>query len=269
MRGPAGLLLAALLVPPAGAAAPAPAPFPGGIAVLPLPALGSLPPVARFGGRRVLVRGEAGRWVAVVGLGLDLAPGRHVLQLADGTAVPFEVRPRRYPEQHLTVPRRYVAPDAAALARIRREQARVRRILARYSEDLQPALALSPPLRAPVSSPFGLRRFFNGEPRRPHSGLDLAAGAGTPVRAPADAVVADTGEYYFNGRTVFLDHGQGLITAYMHLRRILVRPGQRVRRGEVIGEVGATGRVTGPHLHWGVALNGAMIDPTLLLAERP
>jgi murein DD-endopeptidase MepM/ murein hydrolase activator NlpD len=124
----------------------------------------------------------------------------------------------------------------------------------------------SVPVHGRLSSRFGLRRFFNGQPRNPHSGVDLAAPAGTPVKAPASARVIDTGEYYYNGKTVFLDHGQGLLSAYFHLSQTKVRPGQQLRRGEVIGTVGATGRATGPHLHWSVYLNGAQVDPALFVA---
>ena len=119
-----------------------------------------------------------------------------------------------------------------------------------------------------MSSRFGLRRIFNGQPRNPHAGLDVAASTGTPVRAPSEAVVANTGDYFFNGNTVFLDHGQGLITAYMHLSRIDVRPGQQVKRGELLGTIGATGRVTGAHRHWAVILNNTPVDPELFLTRR-
>ncbi|MFK7996452.1 MAG: M23 family metallopeptidase [Granulosicoccus sp.] len=121
------------------------------------------------------------------------------------------------------------------------------------------------PVAGPVSSPFGLRRFFNDQPRRPHGGIDIAAPEGTPIMAAADGVVLEANDYFFNGNSVFIEHGLGLQTFYAHLSRIDVTNGERVTQGQVIGAVGATGRVTGPHLHWSVGLNGTWVDPLLVI----
>ena len=123
------------------------------------------------------------------------------------------------------------------------------------------------PLAGVMSSPFGLKRFYNDQARRPHGGIDIAAPEGTPIIAPADGWVVDTGDYFFNGNSVFIEHGLGLQTFYAHLSKIHVKLGDKVEPGDLIGEVGATGRVTGPHLHWSVGLNGTWIDPNLVLAN--
>ena len=121
------------------------------------------------------------------------------------------------------------------------------------------------PVPGRQSSPFGVRRFFNGEERNPHSGLDFAASTGTPIKAPAAGKVILVGDYFFNGKTVFVDHGQGLISMFCHLSAIDVAVGQEIPRGGVLGKVGSTGRATGPHLHWNVSLNGSRIDPAIFI----
>lgn len=272
------LLRAALLLSLATLALPAPAlpraePVPGGVALLDVGPAGSPRPEVRFGQRRIAVVEERGRWIAVVGIPLATAPGPQLVEWEDCSGPRtsrFEVLAKARGEQRLTIANdRMVNPGAEELARIERETPRIRAALDRFSETDGFADAFRLPVIAPESSPFGLRRWFNGEERRPHAGLDLAAAAGTPIVAPAAGVVLDVGDFYFNGNTVFIDHGRGLVTMYNHLSRIDAKPGERVEAGAVIGAVGATGRVTAAHLHFGVTLNGTSVDPKLFLLEEP
>lgn len=254
-------------------ALPREARVPGGLALLDLGTGDEPPGEVWFGAYRApVVRGPEG-WRAIVGIPLATAPGRHVARLVTtlpgdpGRELPFDVEPKQYAEQQLKVEPRKVDPLPEDMKRIEAESARSERALATYSGDLEPTWRWSAPVPGRRSSSFGLRRVFNGQPRNPHSGMDIAAPTGTPIRAPAAGRVLDTGDFFFNGLTVFVDHGGGLVTMYCHLSRIDVQPGEVVAAGALLGLVGATGRVTGPHLHWGVAVNRAMVDPALLLAD--
>lgn len=244
-------------------------PVPGGLAILSLPADVS-PASARYDGRRVLVTRQDGRRVAVIGLALGTKPGRHRLQARtrDGkpVSIAFTVADKKYAEQHITLKnKRMVNPEKQDLKRIRREQKQIRAALEHWSDRDHVVTEFRKPVSGPTSSPFGMRRFFNEQPRKPHSGLDIAAAEGTPVAAPAPGTVLQTGSYFFDGNTVLIDHGQGLVTMYCHLSEIDVKPGERITTGDIIGKVGRTGRVTGPHLHFGVSLNDARVDPLLFL----
>lgn len=261
------VLPAAMLLTAAAHALPAADPVPGGIVVVPVP--GQARPEVYSGGERVLVTGESGRWHAVVGIDLDAAPGPGVLEVR-GPDTPrlltFRILARQYPEQHVTIKdQRKVDPLPVDLARIEQETALMDAARARWRDVDAPALAMAPPAPGPVSGNFGLRRVFNGAPRRPHGGMDIAAARGTPVVAPAPGTVTLTGDFFFNGNTVLVDHGQRLVTLYCHLDRIDVQAGQALDAGDGIGTVGATGRASGPHLHWSVYLNGVAVNPALLL----
>ena len=243
---------------------------PGGIVKIPLGVSSSAPPTAYYNGSRVMVLRQQEQWVAVVGIPLTATPGRHDLQLhpphAPTQTVAFDIQNKRYATQHITLKdRRMVSPNQEDLQRIAEDQRRITGALAHWHDAPSVNLLFELPVDGPFSSPFGLRRYFNKQPRKPHSGLDIAAPRGTPVRAPAAARVIEVGDYFFNGKTIFLDHGQGLITMYCHLDEIDVKPDQWVRQGDRIGKVGMSGRVTGPHLHWSVSLNRTMVEPLLFL----
>ncbi|MBS1141259.1 MAG: Peptidase [Proteobacteria bacterium] len=251
-------------------ALPRHAPVPGGVAVIDLGPGSQMAPTARWGEQPVAVVRDNGRWFALLGIPLDTLPGELEIRVSSGattTTRQVAVQIKNYPEQRLTIKdKRKVEPNAEDLARIEREQ-KITEAIKKHFADPAPATEFTLPASGPLSSRFGLRRIFNGQPRNPHAGLDVAVGTGAPIIAPADGIVANVGNYFFNGNTVFIDHGQGLITAYMHLSRIDVRAGQVVKKGIPLGAVGATGRVTGPHLHWAVILNNTPVDPELFLAR--
>lgn len=242
---------------------------PGGVAQIALGA-STEAPRASFNGVPVLVVRDGAQWTAVVGIALGARPGSASLdvQRPDGAReqVPFALKPFAYKEQRLTVAPGQVDLSKDDLARYERERAHLADVSATFSDTPPATLLLRQPTPGPRSSSFGLRRVFNGQSRSPHSGMDIAAGQGTPVVAAAAGRVIDTGNYFFNGNTVWLDHGAGLLTMYCHLSAIDVKVGDEVGPGAVIGAVGATGRATGPHLHWSVSLNRAMVDPALFLA---
>lgn len=259
-------LLALLLALPA-VAMPRHQPVPGGVAQVELPVDGEEVPAASFDGNPLLVVRQGGRWLALVGLPIGQAPGEAKLkwQGVEGAGeTGFVVGDKAYPTQQLSVAPKYVEPDPETLARIAVERTRVNEIK-RLFQPASPDLGFVSPADGPLSSRFGLRRVFNGQPRSPHLGLDIAVPEGTPVRAPAAGTVVDVGDYYFWGNFVAVDHGSGLITLYAHLSRVDVAVGQPVAQGAPIGAVGATGRVTGAHLHWAVILNGNAVDPELFL----
>jgi biotin carboxyl carrier protein len=269
----AALLLAFL---PNAQALPQESRVPGGIAYITVPG-GANAPVVEYGGHRTAVIKRGNEWVAVVGIPLAAKAGRQTLKVSplidspgsspgSPVEVSFDILDKKYRTQHLTIKnQRQVNPAPEDLKRIELEQTRSNTALSLFTASGLPRLQLASPVAGVRSDSYGSRRIFNGQPRNPHTGMDIAAPTGTPIRAPADGVVVEAGDFFFNGNTLYIDHGHGLVTMYCHLDSIAVKPGDTVKAGDPIGKVGATGRVTGPHLHWGVALNRAMVDPALFL----
>ncbi len=244
---------------------------PGGIALVRL-GNGAERPQAWFGEKRVAVLRDARGWVALVGLPLALDPGEHALRVAGASAgerKSIRVAARHYPLQRFTVPdRRKVEPLPEDEQRIARERKRIDEIKALFRDEPDVDLAFRRPVPGKLTGNFGLRRVINGLERSPHAGIDFAVPVGTPVRAAGTGVVVETGDYFFNGNSVYLDHGQGVVTLYCHLDRVDVRQGERIAAGQQLGLSGNTGRSSGPHLHWTVLANGAAVDPRLFMGRK-
>lgn len=257
-----------LLACSAAEALPVHAAVPGGIAVIALPTDATDARVL-YRGRPVLTAQENGTRYALIGISLSAKPGSDNITLRDASGgertLGFRIEDKQYPTQRLTIKdKRKVNPLPEDVSRIARELKTMEAAYAAFTPGAV-SITFDPPVAGIASNSFGSRRIFNGEARNPHSGMDIAAPAGTPIVAPAPGTVMLTGDFFFNGQSVFIDHGQGLITMYCHMSRIDVKQGLRVARGERLGTVGSTGRVTGPHLHWTVSLNDARIDPALLI----
>ena len=240
-------------------------PVPGGTAVIELSSADTPQPKAFFKKRKVAVHKYDDAWYALIGLSLNTKPGNHTVnyQFTDNKKYQhsFIVKDKIYKAQYLTVKnKRKVNPNAQDMKRIVKEREIKNNAKKTWTEKTVSTEFIRP-LNGRISSIFGLRRFFNQQARRPHSGLDIAAPQGTPIKAIADAQVIETGNFFFSGNMIYLDHGQGVISLYAHLHKIHVKPGQVITQGQIIGEVGETGRVTGPHLHMSLLLNRNAVDP--------
>ena len=220
---------------------------------------------------------DDGMWRGLVGVDLATEAGVYTIALrasmSDGQSVrttyTLTVEQKEFPTRHLSVSPSFVNPPPEVLDRIQREAAQVAAILRVGGGDRQWQGGFAAPVPGQSTSSFGRRSVYNGEPRSPHTGTDFRAGEGTPVEAPNSGTVVLAGDLYFSGNVVILDHGGGLYSYFAHLSALDVTEGDLVTQGRVIGRVGATGRVTGPHLHWTVRLNEARVDPLSLMALFP
>lgn len=245
---------------------------PGGIALIPL---GGSATKAEFNfkGKPVLITQQKGQSIAVVGLPLSLKPGEYSISGHIGGRPElirkyFKVTDKQYAVQKITIKDKHkVNPEQRDYQRIASESKRQKKAVNHWNNN-QADLDFLIPVKGITTGSYGKRRIFNGQPRKPHSGMDIAADKGVPIIAPSDGVVIDSGDFFFSGNMVYIQHGQGLISLYAHLDRIDVQVGDRVKKGQIIGLVGATGRVTGPHLHWSVGLNGNWVDPALFISRE-
>ena len=239
----------------------------GGVTVLPLTELEDVSAV-RFEDKSQLMFKD----YAVIAVPLFTEPGEYAVEVVHSsnqtTRRSIQVIDKQYPEEHITIAdREQVSPSQANLDRIAQESKIMRTAYDLFSDHPDDLLPIVQPIEGRNSGVFGSRRFFNGEPRNPHSGIDWAAPTGTPIKNPTAGTVAVTGNFFFNGNTVMVDHGGGFISMMCHLDEIRVVEGQRVARGEILGTVGTTGRSTGPHLHWTISLGGVRTDPAVFMEQ--
>lgn len=241
---------------------------PGGLAVIALDPSNAKRDI-KFNGQKVWqLSDNANNHWAIIGIPLSQKVGK-VNYKIDGKDYVFTITDKDYEEQHLTVKRKHSNPPADQIKRIQKESRLSKKAFTtfsntHYSNHYQDFLK---PAQGPTSSPFGLKRFFNEQARRPHSGIDIAAPRGADIIAPAAGEIILTGHFFFNGNSLFIDHGQGLITMYCHMDKLERKQGDKVKAGEIIGKVGSTGRATGPHLHWTVSLNNSRVEPLLFLSK--
>ena len=246
---------------------------PGGLLQLTVEQADQPAPTVTFNDKKALVTKHNGNWITLIGIPLSTKPGEHRISVQpvgkNKYTIAFDVRPKEYPASYITIKnKRKVNPNADDMKRIKTERVRLNKDLRHWTQQEQIDLDFELPAKGRMSGVFGSRRFFNNQPRNPHSGLDIAAPTGTAVNAPAKGTVIDTGDFFFNGNTILVDHGQGLISGYFHLSAIEVKPGQQINKGDLLGRIGATGRVTGPHLHWNVYLNRTKVDPALFVNDH-
>ena len=245
---------------------------PGGVVLIAVGNADAPKPMVTRDGANVWTVKRGPSWIAVLGLPLATAPGEYSINVTNAgvtQALPFTVLNKRYPVQHVTLKdNAMVEPPIEVIARLEFESAHLETVRSNWREDTNTNASFILPANGRLSGRFGGSRVLNGKPRAPHAGLDVAIGTGTPVLAPGDGVVLDTGNYYFCGNALFVDHGNGLISLFCHLSGYVAKVGDSVRQGQVVAHSGATGRASGPHLHWSVYLNGVSVEPELFVTIK-
>ncbi len=267
------LLLLLSIIPLSGSASlPQSLNVPGGVAIIKIGDLDQPMPKVFYQQKRVLVSRNEQDWIAIIGIPLSTKPGPQQIVVKDNhhtRNIPFQVSAKDYPAQYLTIKKKrmvsgFTDEDLKKINADKVEMTAAKSVWTEKSADTNFIL----PAQGRISSLFGLKRFYNDIPKKPHNGLDIAAKTGAPIIAPNAGTVIKTGHYYFNGKTVFLDHGQGLLSAYLHMNEIKVKEGETVQQGQILGTIGTSGRVTGAHLHWMIFLNNTPVDPALFVNEQ-
>lgn len=256
-----------------GTVLPENAPYPGGVIVQEIES--KVVPKVYLGKRQLMVlpADEKNKYYIVAGVSLNQkVKTPYKVTIKEGKKKQFHsfsLEDKAYKKQYITIKdKRKVTPKKLDMKRINNESSRSRKALALYTPQKFVSLSMVKPVDVNISDDFGKRRFFNNKPRRPHSGVDMPAPVGTAIVAPLGGEIVEMGHFFFNGNVIFIDHGLGLVSMYCHMSKFDVKKGDHVKKGQKIGEVGMTGRVTGPHVHWGVSLNGAMVDPRLFFVNQ-
>lgn len=241
----------------------------GGISLINVASVKTPKPQVTYKNWPVTVMQNNDRWIALVGIPLNAKRGTHYLSASDLSGntkkISFQVKDHRYRLQRLTIRNKNkVNPNKRSVKRIVREMKLKKRLKQTFSPQ-QPDLNFIKPIKGRDSGRFGLRRMINNQKRNPHSGMDIAAKKGTPIKAASGGRILHVGNFFFSGKVVYIDHGLGVISLYAHMNNVKVKPDQWIKKGDVIGTVGKTGRATGPHLHWSVYLNQTAVDPALFI----
>lgn len=245
-------------------------PVPGGVCILAIAPASSARPSITYQGKPVATIKNNNEWKALIGIPLDAIAGEHEVIVRNPVNHRIikrvcHVKNKKYRSQNIKLKNKsQVNPTGKKLERILKEMNLKKHLKATYSQTT-PKVDFIKPVKGRDNGRFGLQRFFNGEKRNPHSGMDIAAPTGRSIKATAMGKVLYTGNLFFSGNVVILDHGEGVLSLYAHMNKIIAQKGQTVRQGQIIGEVGSTGRATGPHLHWSVYLNSTAVDPALFL----
>jgi len=210
-------------------------------------------------------------YFAIIGIGLDEKAGkRHIVAVTHNKKLDFyfQVHPKSYKKEFIKLKsNKRVTLSKVDLSRFHREKAKAKKVLGSFNKTLSSDLDFITPVHGRISSPFGKRRYFNNKPKAPHSGIDIAAKRETPILAAESGYVAISEEFFFNGNTIYIDHGEGVVTLYCHMSKCAAQEGDFVLKGDIIGYVGTTGRSTGPHLHFGVVLNSKSVDPRIFVKD--